>query len=188
MNGSIEQLRHNWGWMLAFGLLTVLWGFFAVAYSVFFTAVSVLMIAWLLIIGGVIEAVIAIRHREHGHVVLYVLEAALAIVLGALLLRDPAAGALVITLFMAAYFVVAGVFRIAIALSLRLPNWGWTLFSGLLTLALGVMVWMGWPATALWVLGLFLGINLIFIGWARVMFALALRTVPFQASPHPATP
>jgi len=183
MNGSLEDLYHNWGWLLAFGLLSILWGIFAVAYSIFFTVVSVLVIAWLLIIGGVIEAVQAVRHREHGHLMLYILEAVLAIVVGALLLRSPEAGALVLTLLLAAYFIVAGIFRIVAALTLRLPNWGWTLFSGILTLALGIIVWAGWPVAGAWVLGLLIGINLIFSGWARVMLALALRGGHFEALP-----
>src|SRR5579863_930190 len=126
MNGVFD-LRHEWGWMLAFGVLAVLWGILAVAYSIFFTIVSVFAIAWLLIVGGVIEAIHAMRHHEQGHVILYVLEAVLAIVVGVLLLRSPAAGALVITLLLAAYFIVAGIFRIVAAFALRLANWGWTL-------------------------------------------------------------
>jgi uncharacterized membrane protein HdeD (DUF308 family) len=183
MNG-IEELRHNWGWILAFGILSILWGTFAIMYSVFFTVVSIFVLAWLLIVGGVIEGVQAIRHREHGHLLLYILEALLAIVAGALLLRSPAEGALVITLLLAAYFVVIGIFRIVAALMLRLPGWGWTMANGIITLALGVLVWGGWPVTAFWVLGVFIGVNLLFSGWARVMLALALRSDHFTHQ-HP---
>lgn len=174
MNG-IHELRENWGWMLLFGCLTVLVGIFAILYSVVFTLVSVFWIAWLLIVAGVIEAVQAVRHRERGHLIWYLLEALLAIVVGALLLSSPVVGAVAITLLLAAYLVIAGIFRIVAALSLRLPNWGWTLFNGILTLALGILVWGGWPATSFWVLGLFIGISLVFSGWARIVLALALR-------------
>lgn len=159
---------------MLFGVLMVVLGFFAVAYSILFTLVSIFWIAWVLIIAGVIEAVHAFRHRE-GHLIWYILEAMLAIVVGALLLRSPAIGALALTLLLAAYFIIAGVFRIVAALMLRLPYWGWTLFSGILSLALGIIVWGGWPATAFWVLGLFVGINLLFTGFSRIMLALALR-------------
>jgi len=181
MDQSIEDLHRHWGWLLTFGLLTLLWGMFAVAYSVFFTVVSVFAIAWLLIIGGVIETVQALRHHGQGHLALYVLEGVLAIVVGLLLLRSPQAGALILTLLLAAYFIVAGIFRIVAAVSLHLPNWGWMLFSGILTLALGVIVWGGWPVTAFWVLGIFVGVNLIFMGVARIMLALALRHDHFAA-------
>jgi uncharacterized membrane protein HdeD (DUF308 family) len=175
MNG-IAELRRNWGWILTFGIVSILWGILAISYSVFFSIVSVFALAWILIVGGIIEAVQAIRHREQGHLFLYILEALLAIVAGALLLRSPAAGALVITLLLASYFVVIGIFRIVAALMIRLPGWGWTLTNGILSLLLGIIVWGGWPATAFWVLGVFIGVNLIFAGWARVMLALALRS------------
>jgi uncharacterized membrane protein HdeD (DUF308 family) len=73
-----------------------------------------------------------------------------------------------------------GIFRIVTALALQLPNWGWNLLNGIITLALGVIVWGGWPVSGLWVLGLFIGINLLFTGWARVMLALALRGHRFE--------
>jgi uncharacterized membrane protein HdeD (DUF308 family) len=159
-----------------FGCLLVVLGLFAIAWSVAFTLVSIFWLAWIMIIAGVIEAVHAIRHHEQGHLVWYILEALLAIVIGALLLRSPAIGALALTLLIAVYFVVAGVFRIVAAAVLHLPNRGWVLFNGLLTLALGIIIWGGWPATSFWVIGLFLGITLLVGGFARIMLALALRT------------
>ena len=187
MNGTYE-LRESWGWMLVFGCLLVLLGMFAVTYSVVFTIVSVLWIAWLLIVAGAIEAVHAVRHRERGHVVWYLLEALLAIVVGGLLLRSPGIGALALTLLLATYFVLAGVFRIVAALMLRPPNWGWTLATGILTLALGIIVWGGWPSSAFWVLGLFVGINLIFGGVARIMLAIALRSGAVEGTGHGRVP
>ena len=171
---SIDSVRRNWGWMLAFGVILLLWGIFAISDSMFFTAFSVYMIAWLLIIGGVIELIQSFRHHEH-QLWWHLIEAVLAIVAGVLLFRNPAAGALVITIIMAAYFIVSGIFRIVASLSLKLPNWGWSLFSGIVTLALGILVWAGWPGTAFWVLGLYVGVSLLFIGWAEIMLALALR-------------
>lgn len=174
MNG-VHEIRDNWGWMVLFGSLMVLLGFFAIAYSILFTLVTVFWLAWILIVAGVIEAVQAFRHHERGHLIWYVLEALLAIVVGALLLRSPGIGALALTLLLAAYFILSGVFRIVAALMLHLPQRGWILFGGILSLALGILVWGGWPATGFWVLGLFVGINLIFAGFARIMLALALR-------------
>jgi uncharacterized membrane protein HdeD (DUF308 family) len=148
----------------------------AIVYSVIATLVSVIFLAWLLIFAGVLEGAYAIRHRERGHLVLYLLEALLAIVVGGLLLQSPVRGAITLTLLLAAYFVISGVFRIVGALALRLPHWGWLLVSGVINLGLGIIVWGGWPVTGLWVLGLFIGINLLFNGWARVMLAVALKS------------
>jgi uncharacterized membrane protein HdeD (DUF308 family) len=174
MNG-VEALRHNWGWLLAFGCLMVLVGMFAITYSVIFTLITVFWLGWVLIVAGVVEGVQAIRHRDRGHLIWYILEALLAIVIGVLLLRSPGTGALAITLLLATYFVIAGIFRIVAALTFRLPHWGWGLFNGILTLILGIIVWGGWPVTAFWVLGLFLGITLVFRGFTWIMLSLALR-------------
>lgn len=178
---GIYELRREWGWLLVFGCLSILLGMIAIAFSVAVTLVSVIFLAWLLIIGGILEGVHALRHRFHRpHLFWYLLEAILAVVVGALLLRSPAEGAVVITLLLATYFVVAGVFRIVAALMLRFPAWSWTLFNGIITLALGILVWVGWPASGLSVLGVFIAVNLIFSGWARVMLALALRGAPLE--------
>lgn len=173
-----EELRHNWGWIILFGCLMVLLGMFAVAYAVLFTIVSVFWMGAVLIAAGVIEAVYAVRHRERGHLIWYLLEALLAIVVGALLLRSPVVGAVALTLLLASYFVLAGVFKIVAALALRFPYWGWTLTNGVLALVLGVIVWGGWPGTSFWVIGLFIGINLIFSGFGWIMLAVALRQRP----------
>ena len=173
---TAHELRQNWGWILTFGCLSILAGMIAITYSMAATLVSVIFIAWLLIITGVMEAAYAIRHRERGHLIWYLLEALLSIVIGALMLQSPVRGAIVLTMLLATYFVVSGVFRIVAALALRLPNWGWTLASGVISLGLGIFVWGGWPVTGLWVLGLFIGINLLFAGWTRVMLAIMLRS------------
>jgi uncharacterized membrane protein HdeD (DUF308 family) len=180
---TLHELQQHRGWLLACGIISVIAGMAAIAYSVIATLVSVIFLAWLLIFVGVLEGAYAIRHRERGHLVLYILEALLAIVIGALLLQSPERGAIVLTLLLASYFVIAGILRIVGALALRLPHWGWLLANGVISLALGIFVWGGWPVTGLWVIGLFLGINMIFSGWARVMLALALR--PHRLTPQP---
>lgn len=79
------------------------------------------------------------------------------------------------TLLLAAYFTVAGIFRIVDALSLRLPHWGWALANGIITLIFGILVWAQWPVSGLWIIGMFIGIDLIVTGWTQVMLALAVR-------------
>jgi len=168
--------QHYSGWLLTCGIISIVAGMAAILYSAIATLVSVIFLAWLLIFAGMVEGAYALRHRERRHLVLYLLEALLAIVVGALLMQSPVRGAVVLTMLLAAYFVISGIFRIVGALALRLPHWGWLLVSGIINLGLGIIVWGGWPVTGLWVLGLFIGINLLFNGWARVMLALALKS------------
>ena len=172
---SVHELQQNRGWLITFGIIAMVAGLAAIAYSFLATLVSVIFLAWLLIFAGMLEVVYSIRHRERGHLILYLLEGILTMVIGALLLQSPERGAIVLTLLLAAYFVLAGIFRIIGALALRLPHWGWILASGIISLGLGIVVWGGWPTTGLWVIGLFIGINMFFSGFARLMLALALR-------------
>lgn len=169
-------LQHYRGWLLACGCISIVAGMFAIAYSVIATLVSVIFLASLMIFAGVLEGAYAFRHRERGHLVLYLLEALLAIVIGALLLQSPVRGAVVLTMLVATYFVISGIFRVVGALAMHPSHWGWLLVSGIINLGLGIIVWGGWPVTGLWVLGLFIGINLLFSGWARVMLAMALKS------------
>lgn len=168
-------MRHNWGWLLVLGVVLIVLGIIALADSVAVTVISMFLFGWILLAAGIIEAVQAFRHRRTGHLALHVLNAVLSIVVGLLLLRHPLAGAVMITLLLAAYFTVAGIFRIVTALTLHVPGWGWALAEGIVTLIFGIIVWTRWPVSGLWIIGLFIGIDLIIVGWSEVMLASAVR-------------
>jgi uncharacterized membrane protein HdeD (DUF308 family) len=178
--GDWREYRRNWGWLLALGIVSIILGFIALLDSVLATVVSMIWFGWVLLIAGIVEAVQAFRHRRSGHVFLHSLNAVLSFVMGLLLLMYPLSGALVVTLLLAAYFTVSGIFRIVSAITLRLPSWGWGLADGVITLILGILVWAQWPVSALWIIGLFIGIHLIFMGWAEVMLASGVRRLPLQ--------
>lgn len=176
------DMRGQWGWLLALGICLLILGVIALVDSLTATVVSMLFSGWILLLAGIVEGLQAIRHRGTGRVFLHVLNAALSIVVGVMLLRHPLEGALVFTLLLAVYFIVAAVFRIVTAFNLRrLPGWGWILFDGVATLILGLLIWLQWPISGLWVIGLFIGIDLIVVGASQVMLALALRTIPKPA-------
>ena len=78
--------------------------------------------------------------------------------------------------------MVGGIFKIVAALSYRFAAWGWPLVSGIIDVVLGVMIWKEWPASALWVIGLFVGINLIFRGFNWIGLGMALRGLPRPAT------
>ncbi|HXS27867.1 MAG TPA: HdeD family acid-resistance protein [Steroidobacteraceae bacterium] len=173
-----SELRKHWGWLLALGILLTILGIIALVDSVTASVVSMLVFGWILVIAGIIEGVQTVRHRGNGHLFLHLVNTVLAIVVGVMLLRRPVAGVVFITLLLAIYFIVAGVFRIAMAWSARVPGWGLGLLNGIVTLILGILIWAHWPGSGLWVIGLFIGIDLIFVGGAQIMTALALRSLP----------
>jgi len=109
------------------------------------------------------------------------LSGVLYVVVGFMVLGNPAAGATVLTLLIALFFLIAGAFRIIVALTMRFPEWHWLLANGAITLLLGLLIWKQWPSSALWVIGLFIGIELIFTGSAWVMLSLAARRLVSKA-------
>jgi uncharacterized membrane protein HdeD (DUF308 family) len=86
---------------------------------------------------------------------------------------NPGISALTMTLIMAVFFITVGLFRIISSLSMQFKQWGWTFLSGLITIALGVMIWFAWPGSGLWIIGMFIGIDLLFYGLSILMFAIA---------------
>jgi uncharacterized membrane protein HdeD (DUF308 family) len=76
------------------------------------------------------------------------------------------------------FLMFDGLFRIVTAISVRYPNWGWMLLNGVVSLVLGIMIWRQWPLSGLWVIGLFVGIQMIFNGWSFVMLAVAAKNLP----------
>jgi uncharacterized membrane protein HdeD (DUF308 family) len=172
---GLHELRSNWGWHLAMGIALVFLGIIAVIDSVAVTVVSMMIFGWLLLFGGIIGGVQAFWHRKSGHFFFHLLNSAFSIVVGLMLLRNPLAGSLVMTLLMATYFLVAGAFRIFTAMTVDITGSKWMLVDGIITLILGILVWAQWPMAGLWIIGLFIGINLITYGWSQMMLAFALR-------------
>ena len=114
-----------------------------------------------------------------------------SVVAGFLLVTNPAAGALVLTLLMAMFFMIGGLFRIITPIVMHLPHRGWLLLSGVVTLLLGVFIWRQLPGAAVWVIGTLVGIDMIFIGWSWVMLALVVKAAapgPSVSGPGPSTP
>jgi uncharacterized membrane protein HdeD (DUF308 family) len=106
---------------------------------------------------------------------LHLLSGLLSIVVGVMCLRAPVDALLGLTLLMACLLMTGGVFKIIVACVYRFEAWGWPLLSGIIDLALGVLICMEWPVSALWVLGLFVGISLVFRGFNWIGLGVALR-------------
>jgi uncharacterized membrane protein HdeD (DUF308 family) len=164
-----REIIQYWGWFLAFGIGMLLLGVAAVVRSVTATVVSMLFFGWLLVLASGIE--IAQGFFQH------LLAAILFGVAGLLLATRPLKSAEVVTLFMGLFFLVGGLFQFIGSAVIALPGWGWHAADGVITFVLGLLVLAGWPASGLWVIGLFLGIDLILYGGAWIALALGLRTM-----------
>ncbi len=182
MNGYYyDEIKRNRGWFVALGIALIILGTIAIGTAVFTTLISVMLFGWLLLIGGIIESVHAFWVRPWSGLLLQLLIGVLNIIFGLLIVANPGASALALTLLMAAFFVVGGVFRIVTAAREHFPGRGWAIFSGCINILLGILIWAHWPTSAFWVIGLFIGIDLIFTGWWFITLTVLIRP---QISSH----
>jgi uncharacterized membrane protein HdeD (DUF308 family) len=180
----MEALSRNWGWLLAFGILMIILGVFAIGAPVVATIAVQFALGWILVIGGVAEGIHAFMAKGWRGFLFELLSAILYLVVGVLLLVNPVGGALALTVVLAVFLIVEGIFKIVMALRVRdHGGWGWLLASGILSLGLGFLIWAEWPASGLWIIGLLVGIQLLFTGWSLVMLALAARAHRQAAAP-----
>jgi uncharacterized membrane protein HdeD (DUF308 family) len=180
LTGSGE-LRRRWGWYLALGIVLTVLGMIAIGSTFLMTIASVLFFGWLLIVGGVMEAIHAFWHKRWAGFFLDLLTGILYVIVGWMMVTNPKESALLLALIIAMFLVFEGVFRIVAALTARYPHWGWVLFNGVISLVLGVMIWRQWPYSGLWVIGLFVGIEMLLNGWSLVMLSLTGRHLPEEA-------
>lgn len=174
---SLPSLRHQWGWFLALGILFVILGFLAIGGAGLVTLSSMIFLGSLLLIGGLVQVAYTFTLKQWSGFFLSLLAGILYAVVGLFMILHPAASALSLTLLLAAFYSIGGIFRIIAAASIRFEHWGWAVLSGLIMLILGILIWMGWPDTGLWVIGLFIGIDLIFYGWFWILLSLTARTM-----------
>ncbi|HET8733265.1 MAG TPA: HdeD family acid-resistance protein [Anaeromyxobacteraceae bacterium] len=169
------ELKKAWGWLLAWGILLIVAGVIGLGYEFAVSVVTTVFVGGLLVVYGVMEVVHAFKHRRWSGFFLFLLGGLLSIVAGVVIWTNPLVGMKVLTLLIASYFLVLGVFRAVGAVSSRHPGWGWGLFNGVVSALLGLLVWNGWPDSALWVIGMFVSIDMIFQGWNYVMLAFVAR-------------
>jgi uncharacterized membrane protein HdeD (DUF308 family) len=187
---ELEAIRGRWGWLLALGIALVVFGVVAMSLPLATTLVTALALGITLILGGVAQLVGAFWTRDWSGFFLVLLMGVLYAVLGVLFLNRPIEAMLALTLMLAAMLLVGGAFKTIASAWHQFPQWGWVFAGGLLELALGLMIWLEWPSPAsLGVIGLFVGIDMIFSGWTWIMLALRLRHLGDrhrQATPSPA--
>jgi uncharacterized membrane protein HdeD (DUF308 family) len=187
---ALEHLRQSWGWLLAGGIALIIVGIFVITAPFISGIATVVTVGILLLVGAGVELANAIWARRWGGFFGHLLAGILYLIVGILMIDRPGAALLVITLWVAILLVVGGIFRIIQALVDRYHGWGWVLLNGIISLILGVLIWKQWPESSLWVIGLFVGIELLFTGWSWVMLALAAHSLipPAPSQPPPAQP
>jgi uncharacterized membrane protein HdeD (DUF308 family) len=175
---ELERLRDHWWWFLLLGVLLVIGGIAALSTPFIATVISVGLLGGVLIVGGIITVIGAFWAGKWSAFFLQLLVGILYVMAGMVIRDVPLESVAILTLFIAAMFVVVGVFRTAVALVERFPQWGWALLNGIVTLIAGLIIYDTFPASALWVIGLLVGLELLFNGWTWIMLSLAIRNLP----------
>lgn len=172
----MSTLGHKWKWFVGIGALLIILGMLALGNQLMATVFSIYYIGALMLISGVLEIIHAFKVRGVGLSLYWGGAGLLYAIAGLIAFSNPILASSVLTLLMAVALIVMGIIRIGHGIRTRqYVGSGWIIFSGLMTLFLGVLIAVGWPVNSLWILGIFLGIDLLFQGWGYVTFGLAIR-------------
>jgi len=186
-SGPLTSLHLAWGWLLALGIALIVLGTVALGDTLAVTLISVLLIGWLLVASGIFHVIHLVRQVE-ARSFWNLLGTTCDFVAGFYLVAQPALGALTLTLVLAAFLLASGIIRMVGIFHIDLPHKFWPVLNCILSIVLGILLWVHWPWTGMWFIGFAIAIELIFHGWAWVMVALALRSraARSQGSPQPA--
>jgi uncharacterized membrane protein HdeD (DUF308 family) len=181
---SMELLRKRRGWFVALGLLLIVLGTVAIVFSAAFTEAFMKVIGWLMVIGGVMQTFHGIFSKNYSGFFVDLLAGILYVVVGIIIAGHPAAVAVALTLLIAFLLVFHGVFRIAVAITSRLRNRSWVALHGVIDVALGMIILVSWRDMGLQLIGMFVGIDMIFNGWALFVLGLAAKSFQREMTEH----
>jgi uncharacterized membrane protein HdeD (DUF308 family) len=180
-----RTVRHHWVLFLSEGIALLVLGLFAILLPSLASLAATVIFGWILLLSGAIGLIATWRARHAPGLWWALLSALLGIVAGALLLGWPVQGAFSLTAILIAFLLIEGILSILYALEHRRGlsgRWGWMLASGVIDLVLGAILLAGLPGSAIWALGLLIGINMVFGGWALILMALTARSQAPQAA------
>jgi len=176
-NPNDDILKRNWGWLLGLGILLLILGCIGLGMVVGLTLVSMYFFAALLIISCVTHFLDVFKHKEWKGAFWQAIIAVLYLLGACVIIYDPFLASILITAVLAGILIIIGITRIVLAFSIKdAKGWGWLLFAGIIAIILGVLIIMQWPVSGLWVIGMFIAIDMIVNGWTYIFMALALKS------------
>jgi uncharacterized membrane protein HdeD (DUF308 family) len=176
LGGKLVEVRKKWGWFVAAGIAMIIFGMIALG-NLFAATIAVIYVTGaMLIVAGVVEIIQAFGAKSWGKVAYWLLSGLLYAVAGILMFTNPLFAAGVFTLLLAVALFAVGVLRIIAGFDAKpAEGWGWMVAAGVFTVLFGVLIGVGWPINSIWLIGMILGIDLIFQGVAWISFGFALK-------------
>ena len=172
------EVGKNWKWLLVLGIIFVILGFIGLGRVFALTVASVFFFGILILIGGGVQLFESFKCKGWKSILLHVIIAILYFLIGIEFITNPMLASAVLTLILAIGFILVGIVRIVMAIQVRgTANWFWLLFSGIISVMMGLIIAARWPVSGLFIIGLFVAIELIFHGWSYILVALAARKV-----------
>lgn len=176
LGSGIATLHAKWGWIVALGAVYLVAGFVALGSVVMATVASVIVVGAMMIVAGVTEVIGAFQMKSWGKFLIWALLGVLYVVAGFLTFENPLFAAVLLTLFLGASLIASGAVRLFLAFSMKRESpWVWVALSGAITLLLGLLIVTRWPVNSVYILGLFLGFDLIMAGAGWVSVGLSLK-------------
>ncbi len=171
----VDIVRHASTWSIIWGVLLIIFGMLAVG-SPFVAAVAVnVVIAWLIVLAGVVHLIVAFQAHRTGSLIWKLLVGLAYLFFGVYLIIHPVLGVVSLTLVFASLFLVEGILNIVLFFKMRsMQGSSWVLVDGIITLLLGLMIYLQWPFSSVWALGTLVGVSMIISGVTRVMLSLAV--------------
>jgi uncharacterized membrane protein HdeD (DUF308 family) len=171
------EVKRNWGWLVALGIIFIILGFIGLGMTFAVTMASVLVYGILLLVGAGAQFVDAAKCKGWKGIIFHILIAFLYLAAGIVVIADPMLASIILTLMIAAALIVIGVARAIMAFQMRgFRNWFWPLLGGVVSVILGAIIMANWPVSGLWIIGLFVSIELIVNGWSYISVALAAKS------------
>ncbi len=175
----LDEVKTNSGLTIALGIVVLLMGMFAMG-SPFIAGVSLaIAVGFMLIIGGVSQLVFALKARTG---LFSIILGVLTVIAGGYMVSNPGVALATMTMVLAIYLVISGIFEVMMAFQIKpAKGWGWALFSGIISVLLGGMIWSQFPVSGAWTVGTLVGIKLFFSGWTLLMFGFTARAAAKEA-------
>ncbi|MGD2139053.1 MAG: DUF308 domain-containing protein [Burkholderiales bacterium] len=168
------EIKKHAGLTILMGVIVLIMGFLAIGSPLLAGLSVALAVGILLLIGGIGQLVFAIKGKTGA---VSVIVGLLTVLVGGYMVVNVDVALVSLTLFLAAYFIVSGIFEAMLSFQAKpAAGWGWALFSGIVSLLLGIMIWSQYPVSGVWAIGILFGVRMIFAGWTLIMIGSAARS------------